>query len=208
MKKAVIVITLLVVLISMSSAYAIWTDSISTTVSAQSAVISAQYTRRKDNSDYISYTVQSSGELKQNNPYNYVQENVSNLYYDSSNNPVYEVEYRITNTGTVPITLDGIDVDGLTIDGFLSDLVTDTLRIEYSVNNKNVSPNYNYSTVITDVSNHTGVTFANHNNNILQPNKWCTVTVSYYRVSSGFWLFDMITLELTKTDQPICSVYR
>ena len=57
MKKVAVILILLVVLLSMGSAYARWTDSTSVTVTARNAIIIAGITGRNSGTRITSYNV-------------------------------------------------------------------------------------------------------------------------------------------------------
>ena len=203
MKKIIAIIILVVVLLSMSSAYAIWKDSVAVNVTASNAIISAGYTNRSANPQKIQYTVQSSGQLSSANPYIQIEETVSRLTFKQNQTNSYIVTYTVTNTGAVPISFDGIKVLSKSSPDY-----SDTIRIEYSVSNTFTVPSYNYTTVIDDYDSFTGVNFPNSQNNVLNVGEYCTLTVTYYRVESGDKDIDKTEIVITKTDQLSCSVSR
>ena len=96
--KKLIVIFLIITLFAMSTAYAIWTDSVSTSISATSVVIRMDYTRRQENSNKIDYTVQNMNPLSNSNPYFYIEENITGLNVGDT----IEVRYTLENTGRFP----------------------------------------------------------------------------------------------------------
>ena len=207
MKKTVIIVLLIALLFSMSSAYAVWTDSASVSVTASNAIIAAGYTDRNSNPQKIQYTVQSLEPLSTDNPYLHIEETIKKLTYKQNTQSGYEVVYTITNTGEVPISFDGIKVLSKSVN-YNSPLYTDTIRIEYTISNTFAVPSYSYTAVISDFDSFSGVTFANSENNVLNVGEYCTMTVTYYRVSSGDKEIDKAEIIITKTDQLSCSVYR
>jgi len=205
MKKSVVVIILVVLLSSMSSAYALWTDSVSVDVTATNAIISVGYTQRDALRRKLQYTVQPSGALSAANPYTSIEEDIIEIRYRRTGSTNHIVTYTITNIGEVAARLDGVSVFNKSVD-YSSPLYTDTIRIEYIISNTNIIPAYNQSVTVTDFDAHTGVSFPNSDTNILNVGESCTVTITYYRVESGDRDIDRTRITITKTDKLICSV--
>ncbi len=197
MKKTVIIVILFAVLLAMSSAYALWTDSVSLTVSANSAVTRLNYVGR-NNPSMIDYTRQG-GALSTSNPYFNIQETVYSLYPMSSSSN-YTLVYTIENTGTVDVNFDGISISnimyGTDAPSNRHQRILKSLRIKYTLYNPNATPQ-TYTYTVTDIYNHQadGVSFASMLNNYLAPGETCTLTVEYYRVSNGSIDFYYLTMQ-------------
>ncbi|MEX1377178.1 MAG: hypothetical protein AB1Z23_06855 [Eubacteriales bacterium] len=200
--KKLIVIFLIITLFAMSTAYAVWTDSVSTRVTATSAVVRMDYTRRQENSNKIDYTIQNMNPLSNSNPYFTIEENVTNLNLGDR----VEVRYTLENTGDVAVTLDGFSFTGKAFDPTW-DILNDSVMVDYEVTNNSANPHFSATSTVSNLRTATQVTFANSQNNILQPGDTCRVTVTYYR-ESVWWLIDIFSVDVTKTDHPMYSVYR
>ena len=205
MKKSVVIIILVVLLLLMSSAYALWTDTVSVSVTTSNAIISTGYTSRTSNPQKLQYTVQASGALSSTNPYTRIEETVMDMTYKQNVSSTHSVTYTITNIGEVAATLDGVSVLSKSVD-YSSPVYTDTIRIDYTVSNTNTIPAYNSTVTVTDFDAHTGVSFPNSSTNILNVGESCTLTVNYYRVTSGDKNIDKTKITIIKTDQLSCSV--
>jgi len=204
MKKVAVILILVVVLLSMGSAYARWTDSTSVTVTARNAIIVAGITGRTPSSGRITYTDQG-GAPSTSNPYLNITETITRFKYKKNGSNNSYVTYTITNTGQVPVTLDGLTILNKSVD-YSSPIYTDTITIEYSLSNSFAG--YSANILVTDFDSHTGVSFPNSQNNILDVGEYCTLVVTYARVTSGDKTIDKTELLLTITTQVSCSVSR
>jgi len=204
MKKVAVILILLVVLLSMGSAYARWTDSTSVTVTARNAIIVAGITGRNSGTNKITYTDQG-GAPSTSNPYVNIRETISQFKYKQGGANNYYVTYTITNTGQVPVTVDGLSILNKSVD-YSSPVYTDTITIEYSLTNSFAG--YSANILVTDFDSHTGISFPNSQNNILGVGEYCTLVVTYDRVESGDKNIDKTELLITITTQVSCSVSR
>ena len=186
MKKVIIILVLIISLVTISSAYAAWNDSVSTVVTAHSAVTRLNYVGR-NNPSGVAYT-QQGGAVSTSNPYFDIEENIIDLYPNSSSGD-YTVVYTIQNTGTVPVSFDGITV-GNTIYystsytgnwSFYNQMILYSARMQYTLAINSTS----YTYTQTNIYNHPGEFIAFDSvDNVLQPDETCTLTVRYYRTNS------------------------
>ena len=208
MKKYVFIV-LLILLLSISSAYAVWTDSVNVEISAESAIINVGYISR-NNPSGVDYTLVSLP-VSESNPYLSIEETVVDLPAGSTSNN-YKVKYVIKNIGTAPVVLKGIEVTNMTFDAGVSQSswiyseILDSLRIRYRSRNNSIG--YNERVNITGLAGHTGVTFPNYEDNLLYPGDESEIIVKYMRNETGYRQVDRRDVTITKTDRLIFSVYR
>jgi len=216
MKKVVIIIFLAIMIFAMSSAYAAWTDSVSMSVSAESAVILVQYVER-DNPSNITYLRQNGSDVSLANPYSSITEDIEDWYPNifgnkRTYNRMFRVIYTIQNNGTVPVKIEGINVGGFTVEAYsyyASQLtwqqVMDTAYITYNLKGSG----FNQTVTVNDIESSANVDFTSGSDIVLDPGEQCTLTVKYIRDLTGDFRMDEYTWIniLDKTDNIIFSVY-
>jgi len=182
MKKTVIVITIFATLLAMSSAYAVWSDSVSVDVGAESAIILLRYTGRTANGS-VSYHM-TNDTIGPSNPYVTVEETSTHTSMGTNS-----VEYTITNNGTIPIVFEGVSLKSGQVSttwgsSNYQDFVN-AMDVTYSYTNGSNSG----SVDITDIESTAEYRFSNYQNNILAANGGtCTMTVTYERNYISFWI--------------------
>lgn len=216
MKKVVIFVALATMIFAMSSAYALWSDNVSVSVSAESAVILVQYVDR-DNPSNVTYIRQNGSDVSLTNPYSSITEDIEDWYpniYGNKRtyNRMFRVIYTIQNNGTVPVKIDGINVSGFTVNAYsyyASELtwqqVMDTAYIQYKLKGSG----FNQTVTVNDIESSAMVDFTSGSDIVLDPGEDCTLTVKYIRDLTGDDRLDYYTwIELLdKTDKIKFSVY-
>lgn len=215
MKKIIIFIFLAIIIFTMSSAYAAWTDSVDVNVSAESAIMLVQYVSR-DNPSNITYLRQNGSDVSTSNPYSSITEDIEDWYPNIFGNKkiynsMYQVTYTIQNNGTVPVKIEGINVGGFTVEAYsyyASQLtwqqVMDTAYITYKLKGSG----FNKTVTVNNIESSATVDFSS-SNIVLDPGESCTLTVKYIRNLTGDNRLDYYTWIniLDKTDSIKFSVY-
>lgn len=216
MKKILIFIALTIMIFAMSSAYALWSDNVSVSVSADSAIMLVQYVER-DNPSNITYIRQNGSDVSLANPYSSITEDIEDWYPNifgnkKTYNGMFRVIYTIQNNGTVPVHIEGINVSGFTVEAYsyyASELtwqqVMDTAYITYKLKGSG----FNRTITVNDIESSATVDFTSGSDIVLDPGEQCTLTVKYIRDLTGDDRLDYYTWIniLDKTDSIKFSVY-
>ncbi|MEX1377179.1 MAG: hypothetical protein AB1Z23_06860 [Eubacteriales bacterium] len=112
-KRNVVIIVLLIALLLMGSAYALWTDSVTVEVTAQSATMDVQIVERTENITppsglsvitYLDAPVPAT--INAANPTSSVTEGIVNFIPGD----VVTLTYKIENRGTIDVLLTGVNI--------------------------------------------------------------------------------------------------
>lgn len=208
MKKTIIIIIIFVALLTMGSAYASWSDSVSAGVNAESAFVIVRYTGRSLISGSVSYDM-TQGTIGPSNPYVSVEE--TSTHTSAGTNTV---EYTITNNGSVPIVFEGVSLKYGQVSksgGNASyQQCVDAMDVTYSYTNGS----YSGSVDITDIESTSEYRFSDYQNNVIAKNGGtCTMTVTYERNYISFWvdIWDALwgnstTITLVREDNLLYSI--
>ncbi len=111
-KRNIVVVVLVISLLLMGSAYALWTDSVTVQVTAQSATMDVQIVDRTENvsaavgSVVTELGTPTPGTIDAANPTESVSESITNFIPGDT----VTLEYKIVNKGSIDVLLTGINI--------------------------------------------------------------------------------------------------